>query len=487
MAITGIGSGLDIKGMVAALVNAEAAPKTAQLNRLEKATTAKFSALGQFRSALSEFQTTVKDLNSASLFEKRTASSGKADIFTVSADTKAVAGSYNVQVFNLAQTSKIALKGLDDPAAKLGAGQLEIKVGDETIALDITEEASNLTGIRDAINAAGKEKGLSATIVSDPSGVGGARLVLSSTKSGTGNDISVTGTSTATTTGTPTLADLSFTPPAPGDDFVPPTVTDPRAPKVISFARDANLAIDGINLASKTNSVSEAIDGVTITLKAAQSKEDVTNVSTISLTVGEDRAGVKSSLKKFVDGYNKLMSTIGSLTKVTPVGGDSSQPLAGGLVGDASVRTFMSGMRSDMGNPAGGGELKILSDLGISTQRDGTLKVDDAKLDKVLADNFDQVSSFLTGDAGLMAKLENTIKPYTQSDGIIESRTKGLQSTLDSVDDQREVLNRRIGKLETRLLAQFNKMDTLIGQMSGTSDYLAGVLNSLPGVVKKDK
>lgn len=476
MAITGIGSGLDIKGMVAALVNAEAAPKSAQLNRLEKATTAKFSALGQFRSALSEFQTTVKDLNSASLFEKRTATSGKPDVFSVSADTKAVAGNYSVQVYSLAQSSKVALQGFTDATAPLGAGTLEINFGgDAPLTVDVSEGASDLAGIRDAINQAGKDQGLSATIVNDPSGAGGARLVLSSTKSGAGNDISV-----GVLTGGTELQKLAFPPPT----F---DTTDPLAPKVITQAADAKFAIDGIQMSSKSNTVADAIDGVTLTLKAAQSQADLDAANTVSLTVSEDRAGVKSSLKQFVDGYNKLMKGIGSLTKVTPVGGDNSQPLTGGLVGDSSVRTFMSGMRSDMGNPAGTGELKILSDLGISTQRDGTLKIDDAKLDKVLADGFDQVSRFLTGDDGLMAKLENTLKPYTQADGIIESRTKGLQNTLDSVDDQREVLNRRIGKLETRLLAQFNKMDTLIGQMSGTSDYLAGVLSSLPGVVKKDK
>ncbi|SDR88353.1 flagellar hook-associated protein 2 [Halopseudomonas xinjiangensis] len=476
MAITGIGSGLDIQGMVAALVNAEAAPKTAQLNRLEKATTTKFSALGQFRSALSDFQKTVKDLNSASLFEKRTATSGKTDIFTVSADTKAVAGSYSVQVYSLAQSSKVALQGFTDPTSSLGAGELEISFGgDAPLKINVTDEASGLAGIRDAINAAGKEKGLSATIVNDPSGAGGARLVLSSTKSGVGNDISV-----AVSRGGAELQKLAFPPPA----F---DTTDPLAPKVITQAADAKFAIDGIQMSSKSNAVADAIDGVTLTLKGAQPQEELDNANTISLTVGEDRAGVKTSLKSFVDGYNKLMTTVGSLTKVTAVGGDSGQPLTGGLVGDASVRSFMTGIRGDLGNPVGSGGLKILSDLGISTQRDGTLKIDDTKLDKVLADNFGQLSSFLTGDGGLMAKLEKTLEPYTKSDGIIDSRTKGLQNTLDSVDDQREALTRRVGKLETRLLDQFNRMDTLIGQMSGTSDYLAGVLGSLPGVVKQSK
>src|SRR5690606_27962327 len=111
MAITGIGSGMDVNGMVKAQLNAEAAPKTAQLHRLEKTTTTKVSALGQFRSALSTFQSTLSKLNDASLFEKRNATSSNADIVSVKADSAAGAGSYNLQVFNLAQSSKVALAG----------------------------------------------------------------------------------------------------------------------------------------------------------------------------------------------------------------------------------------------------------------------------------------------------------------------------------------------------------------------------------------
>lgn len=483
MAITGIGSGMDIQGMVNALVNAEAAPKTAQLNRLEKATTAKFSGLGQFRSAVSDFQSVVKDLNSAALFEKRTATSGKTDVFSVKADSKAVAGNYSVQVFNLAQSSKVALQGFDDPTASLGAGELSINFGgDEPLTVNIAEEASSLADIRDAINKAGKEQGLSATIVNDPNGESGARLVLSSTTAGDGNDISV-----AVTSGGAELQTLAFTPPLEPEPGAEPPVLDPKAAKVITYAQDARFAIDGINMSSATNTITEAIDGVTLTLKTAQSSDDIDKANTISLAVGEDRAAVKSSLKKFVDGYNKLMSTVGSLTKVTAVGGDDGVPLTGALVGDASVRSFMSSIRGDLGNPAGTSEMKILANLGISTQRDGTLKIDDARMDKALDENLGQLSGFLTGESGLMARIENTVKPYTQTGGLLDSRTKGLQNTLSSVDDQRESLTRRVGKLEARLLTQFNKMDSLLGQMGQTSDFLVGALANLPGVVKKER
>lgn len=480
----GIGSGLDINSIVKAMVNAESAPKTAQLNRLEKASTAKFSGLGQFRSALSDFQTALKDLNDPALFQKRTATTGDSKIFSVKADATASPGSFDLQVFNLAQTSKVALRSVADPETTIGTGALTISVGATTLEVDIADGSGNLTGIRDAINKAGKDSGLTATIVSDPNGAGGSRLVLSSTESGTGNDISVASTST-----TGDLSILDYTPPAT-TTFEPTAVDplDPGAPRVISYARDANVAIDGIAVSSTGNEISDAIAGVSITLKSAQTAEDIANTQTVSLAVAEDRAGVKTSLKKFVEAYNKMVGTIGSLTSVTAVGGDDGEPLAAALVGDASVRSFSAAVRNELGSTQGGSEgMRVLADLGISTQRDGTLKIDDERLDSILENSFDQLSGFLTGESGVLARLESKVDPYTQTGGILESRTKALQNTLSSVDDQRLQLGRRIDKLEARLFSQFNAMDSLVAQLSGTSDYLSGALNNLPGVVRQDR
>ncbi|EZQ19221.1 flagellar hook protein FliD [Halopseudomonas bauzanensis] len=488
MAITGIGSGMDVNGMVKALLNAEAAPKTAQLDRLEKSTTSKVSALGQFRSALSTFQDALGKLNDASLFEKRSATSSAAGIVGITANSKAVAGNYNVQVFNLAQTSKVALAGFDSAGDALGTGTLTINVGDESLDIEVGEGNNSLTGIRDAINAAGKEMGLSATIVNDPSGEGGARLVLSSTASGTDNDISV-----AVADATGELGALAFTSPSGTDADFQPTPLDadnPRAARVISYSRDANFAIDGINLSSASNTVEDAIEGVTLTLKAAQSKEALDNAETVNLGVAVDKAGVKKSITDFVDAYNKMLDSVNALTNVTPIADGDSEPLAAALVGDSSVRSFMNAMRSELGSPTSGEGIRILADLGISTERDGKLKLDNDKLDKALDSNLEQVNSFFTGEQGLMGRLDERVTPFTESGGILDNRTKALQNTLTGpggVDDQRETLAMRLSKMESRLFAQFNAMDALVSQMSSTSSFLTAQLDSLPGVVKKDK
>jgi len=484
MAITGIGSGLNITEIVGALVNADGAPKAAQLTRLESATTAKFTGLGTFRSALSTFQSVLDKLNSAEIYQKRTATSGSPTNFSVTADSTATTGSYDVQVFNLAQTSKIALRGQDTATDAVGTGTMTITAGDTTLDIDVTDANSSLSGIRDAINAAGKDSGISATVVTDPSGAGGSRLVLSSTKAGTGNDISVSVTTDGSDTGN--LADLAYTPPATTDFAATPADPgNPREPRVISYARDANLAIDGLAISSSSNTISDAIDGVTITLKAAQSQEVIDAGTSISLRVAEDKAGVRASLQSFVDGYNAMMKSIGTLTAVTPVGGDDGEPLTGALVGDSSVRSLMSSVRGVLGS-SGSGDIRILADLGITTQRDGTLAIDSDKLDDALENNYEALSDFLAGDNGLIGKLDATIEPYTKSGGILDGRTTSLQNRLSDIDEQRETLNLRLEKLEARLLAQFNAMDTLVAGLSSTSDYLTGQLANLPGVVKKE-
>ena len=484
MAITGIGSGMDINGIVKALVNAEAAPKTLQLDRLEKSTTSKVSALGQFKSALSTFQEALGKLNDPALFEKRSATSSKGDIVGISADAKALSGNYNVQVFNLAQTSKVALAGVDNATDTLGSGTLTINVGEESLDIDVTD--ASLTDIRDAINAAGEELGLSATIVTDPNGAGGSRLVLNSSASGTGNDITVGVSAEAPEA----LQALAFAPPSGTEaDFQPTEInpSEPRAARVISYSRDANFAVDGIALSSAGNTVENAIEGVTLTLKAAQTKEALSNAETVNLSVAQDRGGVRKSITDFVDAYNKMLGSVNSLTSVTSVGGDDGEPLAAALVGDSSVRSFMNAMRSELTAVSGGEGIRILADLGITTQRDGTLAVDNATLEKALDSNFEQVNAFFTGEQGLMARLEGKIEPYTQTGGILENRTKALQNTLSGVDEQRETLASRLSTLESRLFAQFNAMDMLVSQMSSTSSFLTAQLDSLPGVVNQNK
>lgn len=486
--ITGIGSGIDIDSIVKVLVDSERAPKTAQLDRLEKSTVSRISALGTLTGALNGFKTAIDALNKTSLFEARTASSSNTSALRATASSTAPAGSYSVQVQQLASSSKVALQSVQPievgQAPTFNSGTLDISVGDESFSVNITAENNTLAGMRDAINEAGKSRGVSATIITDDSG---SRLVLASSKTGDGNDIKVEGADDGVTSGDNSLVTQSFEAVADPDNeggFLPPS-SDSGAGGVITQAKSAKLTIDGLQLVRSTNQITDALEGVTLDLVAAQSSADLLDGKTISVNVGVDKSGVKSNLQKFVDAYNSLISTTSQLTAVVPV--DGSNPVTGPLLGDSSVRNVLSGLRNEMVKMAGEGGVRALADLGITTEKDGTLKLDDAKLTATLDSNFDQVAGYLTGENGLMGRLAQSVSGYVATDGVLKQRTDALNGTKLNIDKQRADLELRIEKIQTRLYAQYNAMDSLVGQLTRTSESLTSMLANLPGFVKKDK
>lgn len=581
--ILGIGSGIDIDSIVTALVNAEKAPKTQQLDRLEKATTSRFSALGTLKGSLSSLQTAIQGLNKTSIFEARTASTTNSSVLTAKAASSAVAGKYSIQVEKLASSSKVGMQSVASGSTTFNSGKLTISAGSTSIDVDVSAGKNTLSAIRDSINESGKGVGISATIVTDASG---SRLVLSSTKAGEGNDIQVAVTEDGVTSGTVALTTQAFKPSSSlqlpsfasgasttfqagdiaitsgdvnlnvsvpdgfsledvrdliningnsegisaaietdssgarlvlsstnGTDLgvsvsstggavgsnaltalnaasgATATITAPNsstgAGGIISKAQSAVLYVDGLKVVSDSNSVTTAIDGVTLNLASFQSASDISSGKTVDVTVGVDKATVKSNLQKFVEGYNSLMNTAGQLTAVVQVG-EGENPVTGALVGDATVRGLVSGLRSELVKLAGDSGFRALAELGITTQKDGTLKIDDATLTNALDNNFDKVAEYLAGDSGLMGRLEAKVSNYLKSDGVFDQRTKALQSTLSNIDDQRKALDLRIEKVQERLVAQYSAMDQLVAGLQKTSESLANQLASLPGFVKKD-
>lgn len=581
--ILGVGSGIDIDSIVTALVNAEKAPKTLQLDRLEKTTTSRFSALGTLKGSLSALQTSIQGLNKSSIFDSRTASSTSTSVLTAKASTSAIAGKYSVQVQQLASGSKVGLQSVASSSAKFNSGTLTISAGSSSFEVDVTAANNTLAGLRDSINAEGKSAGISATIVSDSSG---SRLVLSSGKTGEGNDIKVVASEDGVTSGTVALTTQAFQPSvslklpniaggalstfqggdiaissgsvnlnvtipdgftledvrdliningnpqgisaaiesdssgarlvlsssngssltstvtssggsvgsnaltalAPASDAVA-TATGPNsstgAAGIITQAKSAVLFVDGLKVVSDSNSVTTAVEGVTLSLVSAQSATDIAAGKTIDITVGTDKATVKGNLQKFVDAYNSMMTTIGQLTAVVPVGEDDA-PVTGALVGDVTARGLVAGLRAELVKMSSDGSIKALAQLGITTQKDGTLKIDDTVLSSALDNNFDQVAEYLAGDKGLMGRLESNVNDYLKTNGVLDQRTKALQSTLTNIDDQREALDLRIEKLQERLVAQYTAMDQLVASLKKTSESLTNQLASLPGFVKKD-
>lgn len=484
------GSGYDIPTVVDALVTAQGAPKKQQLDRLEKATTTQVSGLGSLKSALSDFQGAVKNLNKASLFQSKTASSSSSAVGLTATSTPPV-GKYSVQVQQLASSSKVALQSVaGGNAATFGSGTLKISAGSKSIDIDVTAANNSLAGIRDAINAKGES--FSASIVSDASG---SRLILNSTNSGDNNNISVVATPNGVTSGANSLSVLNFTPVVDASTptgFAAPNSSVPGgadanagAGGVITKAQSAKLTVDGLQIVSDSNMVANAIEGVTLNLAA------VTDAGkSVDITVGVDKSVAKAAIAKFVDAYNALTNTINTLTSVVQVG-EGKAPVTGPLLGDATVRGMASGIRNELVKMTGSGGVQALASLGITSQVgtagavDGTLKIDGTKLDTALDKSFSDIGNYFTGTNGLAGRLDKSVNYYMQAGGVLDQRIKGLQATTTNIDKQRADLTDRMTKLSERLTLQWTTMDALVGRLKKTSESLTSQFENLPGLVSK--
>ncbi len=459
---TGIGSGIDISGLVSQLVEAERAPQENRLALKEAKAQSRLSAFGSLKSSLESFQNSLEKLTEVETFQKRSTSVSDEDVFTVSADTSAVAGKYAVQVEQLATNHKLASGAFTDADTSVGTGELSFTVNGESFSISVEEGSDSLADIRDAINSAEDNTGVTASIVNDQDG---AHLVFSAVDSGAENAISVTVTTDGGDTGD--LSVLAFDP----EDIPGSGLTE----KV--EALDTTVIVDGFTQTSPNLSLSGMIEGVDFTIKEARPGE------TIDLEVKLDTGAVSNAVKNFVSTYNNLIGTLNSLTSYDP---ETKQ--AGVLQGDFTSRSIASRLRQEIGGVVEGLDpaLDSLAEIGITTGDNGKLELDAEKLNAVIESDFEAISNLFGGDNGFAARLSNSVESFVQSGGILDSRTDSLKSSISRIGDQRDALDRRMEVIEARYAAQFNAMDALVSQLTTTGDFLTQQLANLPGVAKKD-
>ncbi len=414
---TGVGSGLDVESIVSQLMAAEAKAPTLRLNRREARLQAELSAVGSIKGALSDFQSSLSNLTDAASFSKRKASSSDTDLFTVSANSSASPGTYGVEVQKLAQAHKIASGAFADSTSAVGTGTLRFQFGTfdagtfstnaDKASGTVTIDASNnsLEGIRDAVNEG--DFGVRASIINDGTG---DRLVFASEESGAANSLRVTasGDGDGSDTDNAGLSLLSYDPTA--------VVGSGKNLTETVAAQDALATIDGIDITSSTNTLSSAIEGVSIDLKSA-------NVGTTeTLTVALDKGSVSTAVDSFVKGFNSLIGTFNSLTNY-----NAETEQAGILIGDSGVRGIENQLRNIIGDAVPGldGSLRSLADLGISTQRDGTLSLDQSKLQDALDNNFDDVSRLFAA----VGQSSDSLVAYSDASDATQAGTYAVDIT----------------------------------------------------------
>ncbi|MDF0532968.1 flagellar filament capping protein FliD [Shewanella sp. A32] len=447
---TGIGSGLDISTIVQTLVDAERTPKKTLLDNKESTIDSKVSAIGTLKSALSSFQDAIDKLNSGAALNLRTVTQSSDSYFTATADENSKAGSYNISVDTLARSQKLAGVSAIDSSSTVGAGSLAFSVNGNSFSVDIAS-TDTLSDIADKINRASDNAGVTATIINTDSG---SRLVFTSDNTGTDNQMSVTATDTSGTG----LSDMFGT----------------GNLQELQSAQDAVVYIDGQKLTSQSNTIENAISGVTLDLTSADSGQ------TTTLTIAQDNDGVKTNIQNFVDAYNTLMDKISSLSSY-----DADTDTAGALQGDSLVRSLESQLRSRLSNRISTDSGSIaLYDIGISTDRYGKLSVDSTKLDDALSNNMNGIESlFASSDGGIATSLDSLVEGYVKSGGLIDSRNTSYTNETNRIQDQRDALDRQMELLQARLTKQFNAMDLVVAQLNSQSSSVTSALASLPGVV----
>lgn len=452
---SGIGSGLDISGLVSQLVQSERASTDNRLNTAEVRAQAKLSAFGSLKSALTSFQTSLEKLQESGLFQGTTATVSDNEAFTVTSDSDAASANYTLVGQQLATFHKIASQGFADSDSNLGTGTLSLSVGTETLNLDINADNGSLRGIRDAINTADDNPGVSASIIND--GIN-SYLVLSATNSGLENEITL---SASTTSGD--LSSFNFDPDA-----------DPQTGPMVEkqAAEDAILKVDGFAVASPNNVFDDVLEGVSITLNQA---DPDTNAN---LAIARDDNSVTGAIQQFVESYNKLRGVLDTLTAYDPV---SKQ--AGLLQGDSTTASLSAKLRQSLSLTINGAneDMDTLAEIGITTDFEtGKLTIDSEKLDGLVASNFGDFSSLFAGKDGFASQLDSIAEVYTRFDGILDNRSDGYTSQIDRINERREALNARMATVEARYLAQFTALDGLIGELNQTSSFLTSQLSNLP-------
>ena len=381
---TGIGSGLDVESLVSQLVLAEVSPAEQRINTAEAQYQAEISAYGLVKSALSTFQNAANTASIASQYRANLTTTSSADTLTAVASEEAIEGSYEIEITSLAASQSLASKSYNATTDQVGTGTLTILIGTSTYnsatdsvdafsqksgvaAVDVVIDSGNstLAGVRDAINASSAD--VVASIVNDGAGY---RLVLQSDSTGLQNAVNITVSDggDGNNTDDAGLSALAFD----------SSATNLELSK---SSRDASFSINGLAVTSASNTVENAVEGLTFSLK-----KETTSPETVK--VSQDQARAKDTLVSFVDQFNELTTSLNTLTNY-----DAESSQASLLTGDSTLRRLVSSLRSLMNTSISGGLYNSLAELGVSTNvSDGTLSIDDSRLQSILDEDPSEIA-----------------------------------------------------------------------------------------------
>ncbi|MGV3592804.1 MAG: flagellar filament capping protein FliD [Gammaproteobacteria bacterium] len=385
---TGLGSGLDISGLVKQLVDAERAGPDLQIARETAKVNTKLSAMGSIKGAIAGFQNSLNGLNVLDNYGKRSVTSSNSAAVSATVTNAAVPNSYTMEVSKLAEAHALAGPAFaDSDTTAIGTGTLTFRWGtteydpdtdtydsftlnpDSNITtLTIDSSNNTLEGVMNAINEA--DFGVTASIVNDGSGY---RLLMTSEKTGVKNSLEISavdGDDNHTDVGAAAgLSNFAFNASA-------------RNMEQTNAAANAVFKLNGLTVQSQDNTTSTAIPGLTLTLKETTS-------SPLTLKVEPDTTAAVNAFNTFIAGYNQFRTMVNTLTNY-----NAATKTAGTLLGDFTVRSVVTQVEGILRNDVDGttGEYTTMADIGLKTNSNGTYALDTAKFKEILTEEPETVS-----------------------------------------------------------------------------------------------
>ncbi len=463
--ITGVTAGaVDVNSIVTQLMTVERRPIDT-LNQKSASLRTKLSVLGSVKSSVSNFQAAVQKLQGSGGFQAYSVSVADSSIFTASASKTAVVGNYSIEVSSLAKSQQLVAAGQADSKAVIGSGAsttLSFDFGTisggtfdsntgkysgasfssngggmKTVTIDSTN--NTLEGIRDAINKA--NIGVNATIIND-GGTSPYRLALTSVSSGVSNSMSIS------VSGDAAINSLLNNNPA-GTQNLSETMS----------AQNANLKVNGIAITKTSNTVSDAIQGVTLNLNKV-------TASPTSLTITKDTAAINSAANDFVTAYNNLVNSLKSVSAYK-----TSSSSGGTLAGDPAIKQMMDELQGIVTGTVSGGTFTMLSDVGINSKPGTGLTLDATKFSEAVTNNLADLSNLFVSSSGYATKLEAWAK--SSQNVTLTTRTANINQNITDITKRVDALEVRMASIKKRYTAQFSNLNAVLSKLSSSQSFIS--------------
>lgn len=445
ISFSGLASGLDTTAIIQQLVALERLPITRLEQRIQTAQKrlSLFQNLNTSLMTLLDRATGFKDADSLDL---RTAVSSHPDVVAATAGPGSVLGSFNIEVIQLAQPQAVSsVRSWTAGTDTVGATG-DFLLNGVTVHVDATDSVALVVA---KINEA--DAGVSTTLVQVAPG--DYRISLVSATAGSQG--------------------IEFT--DSGGVLEALGILSGGVPNETQAGTDAIVKVNGLQITRNSNTISDAIEGVTLSLLAARPGQPVT------VTLDRDEGSIKTQIRDFVTSFNAVREFLNQNAKYDP-----ASKTAGALLGDYAayqVESRLSRIANHMVDLGESGAYS-LSRIGITRDRQGMLQIDEAKLDAALADHFDEVRAlFTTAELGLGAEAERVLDILTDPvAGTIKFRTDAIRASIDDMNDSIDRMEDRVARVEERLLRQFTALETTLARFQQVGTFLEQQLATLGGL-----